>query len=270
MGDRDKSGFWATVFPDRERGGTAHTPTPNSLGRGERGKVARRQTSWSCCSAAKWGGAHCPNGHSSNSSDVPPRTFALVILSLNKEVDLRKMYGELIHSLVGIKNNQSPLEEKKHSQSKLDPKCQCKTSPESLITHWAFFFFHMRVRHERSLNWASPTGTGKDQLSWRDGLRGKVKQNCFGNPSNICAWLLQAQDALLFVVFTDGLTALLLFVFNVNSLKSCKPRHTIESKGKYQNSNLSEAPPGIYLSSWQIYSSISALLWIIILGYVEL
>lgn len=139
---------WGTVtrvdsepqyFLTGKRGGTAHTPTPNSLGRGERGKVARRQTSWSCCSAAKWWGAHCPNGHSSNSSDVSPRTFALVILSLNKEVDLRKMYGELIHSLVGIKNNQSPLEEKKHSQSKLDPKCQCKTSPESLITHWAFF-----------------------------------------------------------------------------------------------------------------------------------
>lgn len=108
--------------------------------------MARRQTSWSCCSAAKWWGAHCPNGHSSNSSDVPPRTFALVILSLNKEVDLRKMYGELIHSLVGTKSNQSPLEEKKHSQSKLDPKCQCKTSPESLITHWAFFIREKSMR----------------------------------------------------------------------------------------------------------------------------
>lgn len=77
------------------------------------------------------------------------------------------------------------------------------------IFFFIYFFFHVGENHgEKSLNWASPRGTSKDQLSWRDGLRVKVKENCFGNLRNICARLLQRQDGLLIIIFTARLTAL--------------------------------------------------------------
>lgn len=99
-GDCDERGFEPRYFlPGNGQKATAYTITPNSSG-----LWARRHDSRYCCTAATRYRPQrttcCPKGHfNKNYSGVLFWTLTLVILSLHKGSDLRKMNAKQICSL---------------------------------------------------------------------------------------------------------------------------------------------------------------------------